>query len=44
MKQGNLSCARVVEGIAKAGIELERTHRSLKDKEEKEKKEEMQHA
>jgi len=38
VKQGNLSCARVVEGIAKAGIELERTRRPLGQKEE------MQHA
>ena len=35
-----------VEGITEAEIELERTHRSLKEKEEKEEKEkeEMQHA
>lgn len=38
LKQGNSSCVRVVEGIAEAEIELERTRRSLGQKEE------MQHA
>lgn len=38
LKQGNLSCERVVEGIAEAEIELERTRRSLGQKGE------MQHA
>lgn len=38
VKRGNPSCARVVEGIAEAGIELESTRRPLGQKEE------MQHA
>ena len=38
VKRGNPGCARVVEGIAEAEIELERTRRPLGQKEE------MQHA
>lgn len=34
LKQGNPSCARVVEGIAEAEIELERTRWPLGQKEE----------